>query len=83
MGRNRARVSVTVNPELLDEVDAFVDQHRAADRSKVFDEALRLWSAEQRRLAMEAQFDEGDAPAEERAAWEAMRRAAVTKFGRR
>lgn len=82
MVRNRSRVSVTVDPDLLDEVDTFAAQHRA-DRSSVFDDALRLWSEEQRRLAMEAQFDEGDAPAAEREGWAHMRRTAGGRFGRR
>ena len=83
MAGNRARVTVTVDPELLEEVDAFVCRHPSTDRSKVFRQALQLWSEQQRRLSMEAQFDEGEAPEEERRAWEAIRGAAAANFGRR
>jgi hypothetical protein len=84
MGRNRARVSVTVDPGLLKAVDQFVGEHTDADRSKVFDEALRLWWAEQLRHAMEAQYAPGgDPPAEEYEAWRKIRDASAAKiFGR-
>ena len=80
-GRRRARVSVTVAPELLRAVDTFVAEHPEWDRSKVMDEALAHWCAAQQERAMEEQFA---APAsaveqEERAAWKGIQRAAAAR----
>ena len=52
----RKKISITVNPELLGAVDAFVANHAEYDRSRVFDDALYLWYAHQQDKAMEAQF---------------------------
>jgi metal-responsive CopG/Arc/MetJ family transcriptional regulator len=41
----RVKVGVTVDRELLGQVDAFVATHPEADRSKIFNEALYLWYA--------------------------------------
>ena len=62
--RGRQKVSVTVDPDLLGEVDTYVQDHRGADRSKVFDEALRCWIAYRQRMALREQFS-GTRPAEE------------------
>jgi hypothetical protein len=55
MGR-REKVSVTVDPDLLGEVDAYVRSQDGTDRSKVFDEALRCWIAYRQKLALREQF---------------------------
>lgn len=54
--RGRQKVSVTVDPDLLGEVDAFVQEHEGTDRSKVFDEALRCWIAGRQKMALREQF---------------------------
>ena len=41
--RRRTKVSVSVDPRLLDIVDAYVEAHPQLDRGRVFDEALSLW----------------------------------------
>jgi metal-responsive CopG/Arc/MetJ family transcriptional regulator len=41
--RHRVKISATVDPELLDGVDAYIREHPGRDRSKVIDEALMLW----------------------------------------
>jgi len=56
--KTRARVTVTVDPKVLKAVDAFVGECPGADRSKVFDEALRLWYKERLGEAMEWQYQE-------------------------
>lgn len=77
----RRRVSVTVDPVLLNEVDAFVERHPEVDRSKVFDEALALWYAARQDEAMTAQFCQ-DPDARERAAiaaWRDVQAAAASR----
>jgi metal-responsive CopG/Arc/MetJ family transcriptional regulator len=80
---NRVKVSVSLDPTLLRAVDDFVEIHRGADRSKVIDQALGLWSAAQQDAAMQAQFAGTDEASSEREAWRAVRRAAATRRFRR
>lgn len=76
----RAKVSVTLDPELLGAVDAFVQSHPGQDRSKVIDQALQHWYAQRQDIALEAQYAKlGDAEVRERNAWRAIRRAAVKR----
>jgi len=83
--RRRVKVSVTVEPDLLRAVDAFVQAHEGSDRSKVFDEALYLWYARQQQEAMEAQFAAvpSTEEREERAAWRRIQAAAAERIFRR
>ncbi len=77
---------MTVAPELLRAVDAFVDAHPGLDRSKVLDDALALWYERQRKQAMVEQFEAKPSGTEqdERAAWKRTQRAAVARrFGPR
>lgn len=80
--RRRVKVSVTVEPELLRAVDAFVDQHEGLDRSKVFDEALYLWYAQQQEAAIAAQHTAPQSlkEQEERAAWRRIQAAAAERI---
>jgi metal-responsive CopG/Arc/MetJ family transcriptional regulator len=73
--RYRQKVSVTVDPELLGAVDAFVAEHADYDRSAVIGDALFLWYAQQQDRAMAAQYlaDSSEADAEEHSAWERIR----------
>jgi Arc/MetJ-type ribon-helix-helix transcriptional regulator len=80
----RVKVSITLDPLLVRDVDAYVEAHPDADRSKVVDEALKLWSAAQQRSAMELQFaDEGEADPAELSAWHQVRREAARRKLRR
>ena len=78
--RHRVKISATVDPELLDGVDAYLKQHPDCDRSKVIDEALWLWFAEQQRQAMIEQYAEDDRPPEEVAAWDRIRDEAAKRI---
>ncbi|MGH9076015.1 MAG: hypothetical protein ACRDY0_00915 [Acidimicrobiales bacterium] len=86
----RVKVSVTVDPQLLSQVDAFVEDHAGLDRSKVIDQALLLWSSSRQAAAMEAQFGDGtdrsdgiDTDEEERASWRSVRISAVARRAHR
>jgi metal-responsive CopG/Arc/MetJ family transcriptional regulator len=74
------KVSLSLDPLLIRDVDAYVEEHEDADRSKVVDEALRMWSATQQRAAMELQFsDDGATNAAEQDAWRHLRREATSR----
>jgi hypothetical protein len=70
--RRRVKTSATVDPELLDGVDAYLRERPDCDRSKVIDEALMLWLAQEQDRAMEAQFDGTDLPDDELLQWNAV-----------
>lgn len=73
-------MSVTLDPELLGAVDGFVQAHPGQDRSKVIDQALQQWYAQQQDIAMEAQYaGTEEAIATERKDWRLIRRAAATR----
>ncbi len=75
--RKRAKIGVTVNPDLLGAVDRYVAEHPEVDRSKIIDEALWLWVAKQQERAMREQFEAPEeAPPEELEAWRRIREAA-------
>ena len=80
--RRRVKISATLDPELLQAVDAFVAEHAGLDRSKVLDDALRLWCAHQQEQAMEAQFTapQDEREREERAAWRRIQAAAAERI---
>ena len=61
----RQKVSVTVNPTCSAKWDAYVQDHRGTDRSKVFDEALRCWIANRQKMALREQFSAPRLPEEE------------------
>lgn len=77
---SRIKVSVTLDPDLLEAVDGFVQGHPGQDRSKVIDQALQQWYARQQDIAMEAQYAQHeDSIASEQTAWRAIRRTAATR----
>ena len=81
--RHRVKISATIDPELLDGIDAYIKEHPGRDRSKVIDEALMLWLAQEQDRAMIEQYAEDDRPADEVAAWRAIQDAAARRtFGR-
>src|SRR5438270_11987941 len=88
LGRNtiyrmsRRRISVTVDPLLLEQVDRFVAQHPGLDRSKVFDAALAVWYAARQEQAMAAQYSQDPdlTEIEERASWRRIQDAAASSL---
>ncbi|MBI2863490.1 MAG: hypothetical protein HYX94_02890 [Chloroflexi bacterium] len=83
--RNKPRITITVDPDVLEEVDAYIKEHEGTDRSKVMDEALRCWYA---RLLHDALVRQHSAPKspeemEERAAWKRIRAAQMVHLGRK
>jgi len=78
-GRRRVKISATLDPVLLETVDAYVRQHPGVDRSAVLDEAISLWVAQQQDQAMIEQFAGDDAPDDERLAWRRIQRAAAER----
>jgi metal-responsive CopG/Arc/MetJ family transcriptional regulator len=75
------KVSVTLDPSLLDGVDAYIRAHKGLDRSKVIDLALIRWCTDLQESAIEAQHRTCDAETarDERADWRSIRRAAATR----
>ncbi len=82
--RFRPRITVTVDPDMLEEVDAYVQQHQGMDRSRVVDEALRCWYASRLREALIKQHSAPKSPEEqaERDAWKRIRAAQMTHLER-
>jgi metal-responsive CopG/Arc/MetJ family transcriptional regulator len=77
-GTRRAKVSLTLDPDLLHAVDVYVEDHEGLDRSKVVDEALSQWYTARQAEAMAAQFEGGDIEnVAERDSWRQIRRAAT------
>lgn len=83
----RVKVGATLDPELVAAVDRYVGAHPDVDRSKVIDEALRLWYAQQQDLAMERALRAPRSARERSEAedWRAIRGAAAERMirGRR
>jgi hypothetical protein len=75
----RVKVSVTVDPDVLHEIDNYVGEHEGLDRSKVMGEALALWVARRQDAAMEEQFSGDAAPPDEVESWRSVRRAAAAR----
>ena len=77
----RGKISISVDPALLEEVDAFIRAHPHVTRSAIVDQALRLWRKSQRDEALIRQYtapltlDQQD----EQAAWDAFHRAAAQR----
>jgi metal-responsive CopG/Arc/MetJ family transcriptional regulator len=80
----RVKVSVTVDPELVYQVDAFVGSHPALDRSKIFDEALDLWYAQKQQETIEEQYAQAPTveEAKEIAAWRRIQAEAADRIFR-
>lgn len=83
--RIRPRITVTVDPDMLEEVDNYVEEHKGSDRSKVVDEALRYWYAQILHEALVKQHVAPKSPEEleERAAWKRIREAQASRRSRK
>jgi metal-responsive CopG/Arc/MetJ family transcriptional regulator len=73
--RSRPRITVTVDPDILDEIDAYVQDHEGVDRSQVVEEALRVWYARilEDALARQHAAVKSQQEIDERAAWKQIR----------
>ena len=78
--RRRAKISITVDPALLNAVDQYVQGRADMDRSKVMETALQYWYRTRQDEAMIEQFSQPElADASELRSWRKIRRAAVTR----
>ena len=79
--RRRLKVSVTLDPDLLDAVDSYAQRHAGMDRSKVMDAALTHWYATRQEAEMIEQFTGAEATEveAERQAWKRIRGAAARR----
>ncbi|HZS89955.1 MAG TPA: ribbon-helix-helix domain-containing protein [Chloroflexota bacterium] len=75
----RDKISVSVDPALLEEIDSFIQQHPTVTRSAIIDQALRLWRAQQREEALIRQYTTPLTPEQqdEQEAWHGIYRAAA------
>ncbi len=80
--RARPRITVTVDPDMLEEVDGYLQEHPEVDRSGIVDEALRLWYANRLHEALVKQHSATKSPVEleERAAWKRIRTAQMPRL---
>jgi hypothetical protein len=75
--RRRAKVSITVDPALLNAVDRYVQRHADTDRSKVMESALQSWYSARQQEAMIEQFSVTEPEESEPQSWQRIRRAAA------
>jgi hypothetical protein len=77
--RHRAKISATLDPDLLRAGDRFVRQSPHYSRSRVIEDALHLWWQRELDRQMEAQYEAhpSDTDADEWADWRHIRRAAA------
>ena len=54
----KEKVTVSIDPQLVAEVDREVQAHHAGSRSAIVEEALRLWRIEQMRREIERGVEE-------------------------
>ena len=79
-GRRRAKISVTLDPALLNAVDLYVQTRADLDRSKVMEAALQHWYRTRQDEAMIEQFSGPEAiETSEQRSWRRIRRAAVSR----
>ncbi len=79
-GRRRAKISVTLDPALLNAVDLYVQSQPDLDRSKVMEAALQQWYRARQDDAMIDQFSGPETvDRSEQQNWRRIRRAAVSR----
>ncbi len=73
--RTRPRITVTIDPDILEEVDTYIEEHSGTDRSQIVDEALRCWYAQTLHEALIRQHSAPKSPEEleQRLAWKRIR----------
>lgn len=82
--RVKPRITVTVDPDMLEEVDTYIRENAGTDRSQVLDEALRCWFARRLHEALVRQHSAPKSPEEieERSAWKRIRVAQMVSMDR-
>ncbi|MBI4321106.1 MAG: hypothetical protein HY675_21665 [Chloroflexi bacterium] len=83
--RTKPRITVTVDPDMLDEIDSFIRENAGTDRSGVLADALRCWYAQRLHEALVQQHAAPKSPEEieERAAWKRIRAAQMPRSERK
>ncbi len=83
--RTRPRITITVDPDMLEQVDSYIEEHEGADRSRIVDEALRCWYTGVLHEALVKQHSAPKSPdeLEERAAWKRIREAQMPGLRRK
>jgi metal-responsive CopG/Arc/MetJ family transcriptional regulator len=84
--RRRVKMSITVDPDWIAQIDRFIAAHPEFDRSKVIDQALWTWYAKEQDRAMAEQYAAPISPEEQEEydAWARIRdAAAIDLFSRR
>lgn len=83
-GGRRAKVSISLDPALLNAVDRYVQGHADMDRSKVMETALQHWYRVRQDEAMVEQFTGPEPiPPSKREGWREIRRSAARRKLRR
>jgi len=77
--RRRAKVSISVDPALLNAVDRYVRRHADTDRSKVMESALQSWYSARQQEAMIEQYRGAEPDKAEYRDWQRIRRAAAAR----
>lgn len=85
MPRTRRRITVTVDPEMLEEIDTYIRDHAGMDRSRLVDEALRCWHDRTLHQAIMRQHSatKSAEEVEERLAWRRIRAAQSLRVQRK
>lgn len=79
--RKRVKVSMSLDPAVLEYLDAYVEEHPTLDRSHVVESALREFRQRQVEDELEAQYAEPESEVIQREwdNWRQIRRAAVRR----
>jgi metal-responsive CopG/Arc/MetJ family transcriptional regulator len=77
--RRRAKVSITVDPALLNAVDRYVQRHADTDRSMIMESALQSWYSARQQEAMIEEFSVTEPEKNERQRWQRIRRVAAER----
>jgi Arc/MetJ-type ribon-helix-helix transcriptional regulator len=54
----KAKITVTLSPELVRQIDALIDTPKAGSRSRLVEEAVRRWLCDEARKELERQTEE-------------------------
>jgi metal-responsive CopG/Arc/MetJ family transcriptional regulator len=54
----KAKITVTLSHDLVEQLDAFLDSPRAPSRSRLVEDALRRWLHDQAQMELERQTEE-------------------------
>jgi len=54
----KTKITITLNPELVRQIDALLDSPQAGSRSRLVEEAIRRWLREEAQQELERQTEE-------------------------